>query len=370
MDNKNDFINDYVLKLEDAIAAYNLRSDAFIKEKEEELYSVIRETCIVLETIIPNISDSLNKTNGFALEDARILIGKIRLHLINVNNNSNISTNNSFIKVVEPQKSQNNKIFISHRTTDEKIAKLIARFLIDCGAPRDSVFVSSLPGNDVNFEISKEVKENLHASSLNIVLLSSDYYKSAYCQNEAGIIWYLDIPKVVIALPEITTQNMQGFLNSENKIRRLDNKDDMLSLAKLVEEKYLNNPISPVMLNRYVDDLIEDYNTALKTRTTVQTIKSHNVIYPNKYGIYTTTIIEERDTKNSKYRCLKIDGILPTGEPYKNDETHWLLLDSSVYSDVSIGDKVTFVVSSICPLRDFSDLKHTRNIYVNQLLVI
>ena len=163
---------------------------------------------------------------------------------------------------------------------------------------------------------------------------------------------------------------MQGFLNSENKIRRLDNKDDMLILAKIIEEKYLHTPISPVMLNGYVDDLIEDYSTALKSRNTVQVIKSHNVIYPNKDGIYTTTVIDERDTKNAKYRCSKIDGILPTGEPYKNDETHWLLLDSSVYSTISIGDKVTFEVSSICPLRDFSDLKHTRNIYVKQLLAI
>ena len=41
MDIKNDFINDYVIKLEQAIASYNLRSDAFIKEKEEDLFCFV-----------------------------------------------------------------------------------------------------------------------------------------------------------------------------------------------------------------------------------------------------------------------------------------------------------------------------------------
>lgn len=348
--------------------------DSFIKKYINELnscidnpvaplkdYHEVMRRCINVLGNDLNIDENIFYWNErYAFEDIKLLVDILEYNLSKDDKNSNIQIDVS----------TKNKIFISHRTTDEKIARLLARYLVDCGAPRESVFISSLPGNDVKFEISKEVKENLQSSALNIVLLSSNYYKSAYCQNEAGIIWYLDVPKVVIALPEITTQNMQGFLNSENKIRRLDNKDDMLILAKIIEEKYLHTPISPVTLNGYVDDLIEDYSTALKSRNTVQVIKSHNVIYPNKDGIYTTTVIDERDTKNAKYRCLKIDGILPTGEPYKNDETHWLLLDSSVYSTVSIGDKVTFEVSSICPLRDFSDLKHTRNIYVKQLLAI
>ena len=39
------------------------------------------------------------------------------------------------------------------------------------------------------------------------------YYQSAYCLNEAGILWYQDdVPVIPIALPEINSSNMYGFL--------------------------------------------------------------------------------------------------------------------------------------------------------------
>lgn len=60
-------------------------------------------------------------------------------------------------------------------------------------------------------KISVEVKNTMKNSCVNIAILSNEYYQSAYCLNEAGIIWFQDVPAIPIALPEIEPSNMIGF---------------------------------------------------------------------------------------------------------------------------------------------------------------
>lgn len=126
------------------------------------------------------------------------------------------------------------KIFISHRTTDKAIADTIFDFLVATGIPREKIFCSSLPGNDVKQKISVEVRDTMKSSCVNIAILSNEYYQSAYCLNEAGIIWFQDVPAIPIALPEIDPANMIGFLDSDYKIRRLDNADDIAYIYDVV----------------------------------------------------------------------------------------------------------------------------------------
>ncbi len=119
-------------------------------------------------------------------------------------------------------------VFISHRSVEKGIADMLIDFLIGTGISREYLFCSSLPGNDVNERINTEVKDKLKNSSINIAILSDDYYKSAYCLNEAGVMWFCDkIRLIPIVLPEISSENMYGFLNNEYKIRRLNSNDDI-----------------------------------------------------------------------------------------------------------------------------------------------
>lgn len=128
-------------------------------------------------------------------------------------------------------------IFISHRSTDKAIADMLLDFFSGTGIPRKTVFCSSLPGNDVNEKISGEVKDALKKSVVNIAILSKDYYQSAYCLNEAGILWYQDeVPLILIALPEINLSNMYGFLNNEYKLRRLDSNTDISHIYDVISE--------------------------------------------------------------------------------------------------------------------------------------
>lgn len=153
-------------------------------------------------------------------------------------------------------------IFISHRSIDAEVADMLKDYLVTTGIPNDYIFCSSLPGNDVNNVISREVKEKIANSSVNIAILSNSYYKSAYCINEAGIIWLQDpeVPAVVIGLPEITHNNMHGFLNSDYKLRRLNNLNDISAIHDAVH-KAVNVPAATLSVateagqklsNRYI----------------------------------------------------------------------------------------------------------------------
>lgn len=158
------------------------------------------------------------------------------------------------------------KIFISHRSVDKEIADAIQDFLIALGVPRDMIFCSSLPGSDVKEQISAEVKNALKNSCLNIVILSRDYYKSAYCLNEAGVLWFLEIPVIPVAMPEIDDNKMVGFLGNEYKIRRLDSDIDLAFINdRLYDIGILESPKATV-LNQETKKVIAKYNAYIKNR--------------------------------------------------------------------------------------------------------
>lgn len=146
------------------------------------------------------------------------------------------SNESSTEKSEEKAMSTNKRIFISHRTCDKKVADMLCDYFVALGVNSEAVFCSSLPGNDVKEKISVEVKEALKESALNVAILSKAYYESAYCLNEAGILWYNDTKVLVIGLDDIQHSDMIGFLNDDYKIRRLDNSTDVAHIADMLQE--------------------------------------------------------------------------------------------------------------------------------------
>lgn len=146
------------------------------------------------------------------------------------------SNESSTEKSEEKAMSTNKRIFISHRTCDKKVADMLCDYFVALDVNSEAVFCSSLPGNDVKEKISVEVKEALKESALNVAILSKAYYESAYCLNEAGILWYNDTKVLVIGLDDIQHSDMIGFLNDDYKIRRLDNSTDVAHIADMLQE--------------------------------------------------------------------------------------------------------------------------------------
>ena len=158
-------------------------------------------------------------------------------------------------------------IFISHRTVDANIADMIKDYLVNTGIPNEKIFCSSLPGNDVNEKIAPEVKQRLKECTIIIAILSRDYYDSAYCLNEAGVAWYLDeVVTIPIGLPEISHDNMIGFLNSDYKIRRLDNNDDISYLYDTAHERLNSADVKHGVITRETEKLKDRYRQFIETR--------------------------------------------------------------------------------------------------------
>ncbi len=157
-------------------------------------------------------------------------------------------------------------IFISHRSTDKDIADMLVDFFCGTGVVRNTIFCSSLPGNDINERISNEVKTALKGSVINIAILSQAYYQSAYCLNEAGVLWYEDVPVIPIALPEIDSTNMYGFLNNEYKLRRLDSDTDISYIYDAVCEALSIEQAKVSVITYESKKLMAKYSAYLNTR--------------------------------------------------------------------------------------------------------
>ena len=169
-------------------------------------------------------------------------------------------------------------VFISHRSIDVKIAEMIKDFLVNTGIPNEKIFCSSLPGNDVQLRISEEVKQRLKESVINILILTKDYYDSAYCMNEAGVIWYLqdEVTALAIGLPEINCNNMLGFFGNDNKIRRLNNENDIAAMYDMVQKK-LNVKVPGIsIITIEKQKLFEKYTAYILERKIEQNVDQTN----------------------------------------------------------------------------------------------
>lgn len=106
------------------------------------------------------------------------------------------------------------------------------------------------------------------------MILSREYYESAYCINEAGMIWFQDpdTPIIVIGLPEIEHTNMLGFLNDGYIIRRLNNLGDISEIYDIVQKavgtSHVTLPVATAAgqkLECRYKDYIDKKNANLKT---------------------------------------------------------------------------------------------------------
>lgn len=164
-------------------------------------------------------------------------------------------------------KMERDEIFISHRTTDAVVAEMIKDFLVNTGVTNETIFCSSLPGNDVDEKIASEVKEHLQKSTIIIQILSRDYYKSAYCLNEAGIAWYLeDVLVIPFAMPEIDHNNMQGFVGAEYKLRRLNDDGDAAYLIDMAQNRLRTKNVKYSIIMSAVKKLKERYEDYIEKR--------------------------------------------------------------------------------------------------------
>lgn len=94
------------------------------------------------------------------------------------------------------------------------------------------------------------------------------------------------------------------------------------------------------------------------------------VLSPDADGFYTAQIAEVRAKIRPGFRCFKIRGLLDLIPQYVADESHWLLYHTGDFKDPMVNDWVRFQVKEIRNLRNFPDIKNTRNIYLHALDIL
>lgn len=199
-------------------------------------------------------------------------------HLMALENDSDFWQQNDSQKNVPVQKLTEEKgaednmkpiIFISHRTEDADVADMLKDFLVSTNIPNDYIFCSSLPGNNVRHNIQREVKEKMKNSTVNIAILSKSYYESAYCLNELGIIWFQEpqIPFVLVGLPEIEHNNMLGFLDGNNILRRLDNQNNISEIYDIIQNAVGTSSASHATITSESLKLIDKYNKLIAKKS-------------------------------------------------------------------------------------------------------
>ncbi len=222
-------------------------------------------------------------------------------------------------------------IFISHQSSEGEVAEMVRDFLVSTGIPNDQVFCTSVAGNDVKERISHEVKEQLQESILIILILSRNYYNSAYCLNEAGIAWYLypDVKSIAICLPEIDEKNMSGFFNSDNIIRRLSSATDISAIYDIVR-KHLNiSNADHGVVTREQEKLTDRYNRFLESR---QKVNLKLLSQP------------QADIKKNYYFSSDINGVYPGTVPievafllvYAAKGNGYIIIADSGYGQISV----------------------------------
>lgn len=246
----------------------------------EALYGqLVAKYCVIDKDFSKNLS-----TNGKAVPagtefdyrpELKAIAAKLRMWLITADKSEKAAKVEAVIADQETQLI----IFISHRSLDKEIADMLLEFFLGSGISRNLIFCSSLPGNDINERISGEVKNAIKTSVVNIVILSQEYYKSAYCLNEAGIIWFRDtIPAIPIALPDVSSDNMIGFLNDEYKIRRLDCDDDISYIYDTVRTATSAQQIKASIITAEVRKLKSNYLKYIATLSDVPASATHRNI--------------------------------------------------------------------------------------------
>lgn len=159
----------------------------------------------------------------------------------------------------------------------------------------------------------------MKGSAINIAILSQAYYQSAYCLNEAGVLWYEDVPVIPIALPEINSTNMYGFLNNEYKLRRLDSDTDISYIYDTVCEALSAGQTKVSVVTYESKKLREKYAAYLKTRiqSVLSTVSSQ---------IFSVSDITTDDERIILYYMLQMEVRKVT----KEKVTQWLN-ESEIY---------------------------------------
>lgn len=242
------------------------------------------------------------------------------------------------------QKKKHPLVFISHRGTQTPFVTALVELLEKCGFKSDNLFCSSVPG--FNIGLDEDIIETLRKKFVDfdlyvVYVFSTDFFESAYCLNEMGAAWVLQVENSIIVTSDMDESVIDGVVNKTKT--RVSFKDSELQLKNRMSELrdklllFAGIPkVEEVNWNRYYDKFISDIksiivneanNKAIASNNTSMTFTTENLDDVIKKAIYRLgefSIRELQDAtgiQNYQFMMQKINTYVENGtlEPIGND---------------------------------------------------
>lgn len=229
-------------------------------------------------------------------------------------------------------------VFISHRGTQETFVTALVNLLEKCGFSKENLFCSSVPGFNIGLgeDIIETLKDKFVEYDLYILyVLSTDFFESAYCLNEMGAAWVLQVKYDIIATHTLDEKKIEGVI-SKTKTRvsfkdtplQLDDRmiqlrDKLLAFAGLPQIKEINwRRYYLAFLDQVESGVAEPQKTSVR-QGTKQLAFSYNGENPervlndaiNKLGEFTIRQLQdETGFKDYHYIAEKVHAMVFSGE--------------------------------------------------------
>ncbi len=154
------------------------------------------------------------------------------------------------------------KIFISHRSLDDNVCSQFKDMLILCGIKKEDIMYTSAKETGLVYQITPEIKQAIEESSIDIIFLSPSYLESIYCCTEMGALSMKKTSTIIFGIKGIDVSAEKGLQGSEIYIRDFSNKNDLIKILDLIEER-LGVSCTKSSANEHAEKVISNYRRVL-----------------------------------------------------------------------------------------------------------
>lgn len=247
-------------------------------------------------------------------------------------------------------------VFISHSTYDGYLHQALYDLLVGgFGLGKDEIFSSSIARNlHTNKDFIEAIRSNICNCEVVLLLMTSSYMRSPFCQAELGAAWGLGKPIVPIVVDPVSLADYNRTPLQGRQFRHLS--DMRVIYDEFCAAGWVKTADSETF-SKYHSQFLETIRFAQKDG-----------------DAFVATIVRDRAKMPCKSnlqgkRCLQLSALVPLATPPVPGETHWLFYNADRFEPVAEGDMVQFhVLSTQLHDNPWDDgLDNTRNIYPSTL---
>ena len=273
------------------------------------------------EELKKELNEGLNVLNAVILEE------NMKMELQTANSKSSTMKSNK-----KPL------VFISHRSTQEAFVTALVNLLENCGFSKENLFCSSVPGFNIGLgeDIIETLKEKFVEYDLYVLyVLSTDFFESAYCLNEMGAAWALQVKYDIIATRTLNEKKIEGVISkTKTRIsfkdtplqledRMIQLRDKLLTFASLPKIEEINWRRYYLAFQDQISHGVVESQKISKRQETTQPPISYNGESPdsvlndaiNKLGEFTIRQLQnETGFKDYHYIAKKVQAMVISGE--------------------------------------------------------